>query len=52
VTASLEHESVPPTNELIELGLLGVLTLTLAIAIYLIRRSEPEPPAQASSSAA
>jgi len=52
VTASLEHESVPPTNELIELGLLGVLTLTLAIAIYLIRRSEPELPAPASSPAA
>jgi uncharacterized membrane protein (DUF373 family) len=43
VTASLEHESLtgPPTNELLELGLLGLLALALAIAIYLVRRSEP-----------
>ena len=27
------------TNQLLELGLLGLLTLTLAIAIYLVRRS-------------
>jgi hypothetical protein len=27
------------TNELLELGLLGVLTLALAVAVYLVRRS-------------
>jgi hypothetical protein len=29
------------TNELLELGLLGVLTLALAVAVYLVRRSGP-----------
>ena len=29
------------TNQLLELGLLGVLTLALAVAIYLVRRSGP-----------
>ncbi len=41
ITAELEGQ--PPggralTNQLLELGLLGVLTLALAIAIYLVRR--------------
>lgn len=29
------------TNELLELGLLGLLTLALAVAVYLVRRSGP-----------
>ena len=42
ITAELE--GVAPggralTNELLELGLLGVLTLALAVAVYLVRRS-------------
>jgi uncharacterized membrane protein (DUF373 family) len=41
ITAQLERQ-VPAgralTNQLLELGLLGVLTLALAIAIYLVRR--------------
>src|ERR1700728_90313 len=45
ITAELEHTGGPAlsgralTNQLLELGLLGLLTLTLAIAIYLVRRS-------------
>jgi uncharacterized membrane protein (DUF373 family) len=42
ITAELEGK-VPSgralTNQLLELGLLGVLTLALAMAIYLVRRS-------------
>jgi uncharacterized membrane protein (DUF373 family) len=44
ITAELERQSPGGralTNELLELGLLGVLTLALAIAIYLVRRSGP-----------
>ncbi|MGD0197053.1 MAG: phosphate-starvation-inducible PsiE family protein [Solirubrobacteraceae bacterium] len=39
VTAQLEGSNVS-THQLIELGLLGLLTLAIAIAIYLVRRSE------------
>jgi len=42
VTAELEHLNLSGrtlTNELLELGLLGLLTLALAVAIYLVRRS-------------
>ena len=45
ITAELEHTGGQGltgralTNQLLELGLLGLLTLTLAIAIYLVRRS-------------
>ncbi|MGO9961215.1 MAG: phosphate-starvation-inducible PsiE family protein [Solirubrobacteraceae bacterium] len=42
ITAELERQAPGGralTNELLELGLLGVLTLALAIAIYLVRRS-------------
>jgi hypothetical protein len=45
ITAELERASGPAlsgralTNQLLELGLLGLLTLALAIAIYLVRRS-------------
>jgi uncharacterized membrane protein (DUF373 family) len=38
-TANLEHRT-PTTHELWELGILGLLTLVLAIAIYLVRRSD------------
>ena len=42
VTAELEHLNLSGrtlTNELLELGLLGLLTLAVAVAIYLVRRS-------------
>jgi uncharacterized membrane protein (DUF373 family) len=42
VTASLESQkltSTALTNELLELGLLGLLALALALAIYLVRKS-------------
>lgn len=42
VTAQLEQSSIS-THQLIELGLLGALALALAVAIYLVRRSEPSP---------
>jgi uncharacterized membrane protein (DUF373 family) len=41
ITAQLERQAPAGralTNQLLELGLLGVLTLALAIAIYLVRR--------------
>jgi hypothetical protein len=44
VTAELERQAPGGralTNQLLELGLLGVLTLALAIAIYLVRRGGP-----------
>ena len=44
ITAELERQVAAGralTNQLLELGLLGVLTLALAIAIYLVRRSGP-----------
>lgn len=44
ITAELERQTPGAralTNQLLELGLLGVLTLALAIAIYLVRRSDP-----------
>jgi len=44
ITAELERQAPGGralTNQLLELGLLGVLTLALAIAIYLVRRSGP-----------
>jgi hypothetical protein len=44
VTAELERQAPAGralTNQLLELGLLGVLTLALAVAIYLVRRSGP-----------
>jgi uncharacterized membrane protein (DUF373 family) len=52
ITAELERQAPGGralTNQLLELGLLGVLTLALAIAIYLVRRSgqggyDPERP--------
>ncbi len=46
VTAQLEQASIS-THQLIELGLLGALALALAVAIYLVRRSEPSLPASA-----
>lgn len=45
VTAELERLTPSGhalTNQLLELGLLGVLALALAIAIYLVRRSGPQ----------
>ena len=42
ITAELEGQAPSGralTNQLLELGLLGVLTLALAVAIYLVRRS-------------
>jgi hypothetical protein len=44
VTAELERQTVTGralTNQLLELGLLGLLALALAVAIYLVRRSGP-----------
>ena len=44
VTAELERQAPGGrtlTNQLLELGLLGVLTLALSIAIYLVRRANP-----------
>lgn len=44
ITAELERQTPGGralTNQLLELGLLGVLALALAIAIYLVRRSGP-----------
>lgn len=44
VTAELERQTPSGhalTNQLLELGLLGALTLALAIAIFLVRRSGP-----------
>src|ERR1019366_4841405 len=44
ITAELERQAPGGrtlTNQLLELGLLGVLTLALAIAIYLVRRGGP-----------
>jgi len=41
ITAQLERQAPAGralTNQLLELGLLGVLTLALAVAIYLVRR--------------
>jgi len=46
VTAQLEQASIS-THQLIELGLLGALALALAVAIYLVRRSEPSLAASA-----
>jgi uncharacterized membrane protein (DUF373 family) len=46
VTAQLEQATIS-THQLIELGLLGILALALAVAIYLVRRSEPPPAAAA-----
>lgn len=40
-TAQLEHTSLS-SNALLELGILGGLTLALAVAIFLVRRSERE----------
>jgi uncharacterized membrane protein (DUF373 family) len=43
-TAQLEHSNLTGTawtNQLLELGILGGLTLALAVAIYLVRRSTP-----------
>lgn len=45
VTAELERQSTAGralTNQLFELGLLALLTLALALAIYLVRRSDPD----------
>jgi uncharacterized membrane protein (DUF373 family) len=44
ITAELQRQAPAGralTNQLLELGLLGVLTLALAVAIYLVRRSGP-----------
>lgn len=44
VTAELERLAPGGrtlTNQLLELGLLGVLTLALSVAIYLVRRASP-----------
>ena len=44
ITAQLEHQSLSGralTNELLELGLLGLLALALAVSIFLVRRSGP-----------
>lgn len=44
ITAELEHQNLSGhalTNQLLELGLLGFLALSLAVAIYLVRRSGP-----------
>ena len=44
ITAELEHQSLSGralTNELFELGLLGLLALGLAVSIFLVRRSGP-----------
>jgi uncharacterized membrane protein (DUF373 family) len=44
ITAELEGKPQSGralTNQLLELGLLGVLTLALAVGIYLVRRSGP-----------
>jgi hypothetical protein len=44
VTAELERQAPGGralTNQLLELGLLGVLTLALSVAIYLVRRADP-----------
>jgi uncharacterized membrane protein (DUF373 family) len=44
VTAELERQAPGGralTNQLLELGLLGVLTLALSLAIYLVRRASP-----------
>jgi uncharacterized membrane protein (DUF373 family) len=44
VTAELERQAPGGrtlTNQLLELGLLGVLTLALSVAIYLVRRANP-----------
>jgi hypothetical protein len=44
VTAELEHLTPSGralTNQLLELGLLGVLALALAVSIFLVRRSGP-----------
>jgi uncharacterized membrane protein (DUF373 family) len=44
ITAELERQSPSGrtlTNQLLELGLLGVLALAIAISIYLVRRSGP-----------
>ena len=44
VTAELERQAPGGrtlTNQLLELGLLGVLTLALSVAIYLVRRASP-----------
>lgn len=44
VTAELEHLTPSGralTNELLELGLLGLLALALAVSIFLVRRSGP-----------
>jgi uncharacterized membrane protein (DUF373 family) len=38
-TANLENQT-PSTHQLWELGLLGLLTIVLAVAIYLVRRSD------------
>jgi uncharacterized membrane protein (DUF373 family) len=42
VTAELEHQTLSGralTNQLLELGLLGLLALALAVSIFLVRRS-------------
>lgn len=53
VTAELEQQTLSGralTNQLLELGLLGFLALTLAVSIFLLRRSGPAgyDPAQGS----
>jgi uncharacterized membrane protein (DUF373 family) len=45
ITAELEHQSLSGralTNELLELGLLGLLSFALAVSIFLVRRSGPD----------
>ena len=49
VTAQLETLSISGralTNNLLELGLLSVLTLALAVALYLVRRTDRFQPAE------
>ena len=44
ITAELEHQPLSGralTNQLLELGLLGLLALALAVSIFLVRRSGP-----------
>ncbi len=44
ITAELENQSLSGralTNQLLELGLLGLLSLALAVSIFLVRRSGP-----------
>jgi uncharacterized membrane protein (DUF373 family) len=51
VTAEFERATLAGralTNLLLELGLLGLLVIALAVAIFLVRRTEKPPPAVAS----